>query len=49
MYSNSYYDRLYEAFDKYINAITDHTVPYSHVLELREVYESIVKEKPDLP
>lgn len=43
-----YYDRLDAAWSNYINALEDHTVPYSRVLELRSVYESIVKEPPDV-
>lgn len=48
MYSNAYYDRLDAAWSNYINALEDHTVPYSRVLELRSMYECIVKEPPDV-
>ena len=48
MYSNAYYDRLDAAWSNYINALEDHEVPYSRVLELRSVYESILHEKFDV-
>ena len=48
MYSDAYYDRLNTAFLEYIGAMTDHSVPYSRVLELRTVYESILHEPYDV-
>ena len=48
MYTDAYYDRLDAAWSNYINALEDHTVPYSRVLELRSVYECILNEKHDV-
>ena len=48
MYSDSYYDRLNAAFVEYIDAMTDYNIPYSRVLELRTVYESILHEPYDV-
>ncbi len=45
----SVYDhRLETAWEEYIDALEDHTVPYSRVLELRSVYECILNEKHDV-
>lgn len=48
MYSDAYYDRLDAAWSNYINALENHEVPYSRVLELRSVYECILNEKHDV-
>jgi hypothetical protein len=48
MYSDLYYDRLNAAFAEYIDAMTDCSVSYSRVLELRTVYESILHEPYDV-
>lgn len=45
---NFYYDRLDAAWNNYIKALDDHKVPYSDVVKLRSVYESILHEKLDV-
>lgn len=42
--TDDYYDRLNSAWLEYIGALSDTTVHYSRVVELRLVYESILDE-----
>jgi hypothetical protein len=36
--------KLDNAWREYIQALEDHNVPYSRVVELRSVYENILRE-----
>jgi hypothetical protein len=36
--------KLDNAWREYIQALEDHAVPYSRVVELRSVYENILRE-----
>jgi hypothetical protein len=44
MYSaeHTYNVKLEKAWREYIDALEDHTIPYSRVVELRSVYEDLL-------